>query len=173
MATIANIQSRISTAVHTLVDADRNNPATMLTSDQIRANPYWVPKGDNGAVDKNEAKGVADNFARSVFEAASFASGEHILTGGTDKLVEATMPKWEVPIGEIRQFQSHVNAIVAGLETDAAGEVTPQALEGLPAKVADYFKQAYGNVREQPRADAVDRIVAMVREAASGVVDWH
>ena len=174
MATIQAIQTRIGSAVTQLVNADRNNPNTTLSPSDIRANPYMRPKGDNGAVDKNEAQGVTDPFAKSLFEAASFHAGKHVSIGGIPGgFREATMPEWEVQLADLRQLHSHLNAIVAGLETDPQGHVTQAALDSLPATIADYFKGAFGHVRPQPRADAVEKMATVVREAATGVVDWR
>ena len=172
MATISGIQSNLTNAVKRLIDADRQNPATMLTPDMVRANPYMRPRGDNGAVDKNEAKGVGHAFTESMFDAAASVEGRNILEGSTSNLRPSVLPAWEVSYGDLRATQSHLNAIVAGLETDANGEVTQAALDNLPQTINDYFKTAWGNTREPPRQVTVDKLAALVREAATGTVDW-
>lgn len=173
MATIAGIQSKLSSAVRQLVEADRANPRTMLTPSDIRANPYARPKGDNGAVDKSEARGVADRFAQSMFEAAAMVNGQNILEGGSGGFRESVLPAWEQSYGELRMVQSHVNMIVESLPTDASGEVTQAGLDALPQRIADHFKSQFSNVRDQPRQVTIDRLAALIREAATGVVDWR
>lgn len=173
MATIAAIQGKLSGAVRQLVEADRSNPNTLLSARDIRANPYARPKGDNGAVDKNEARGVADSLARSMFDAATHVHGQNIAEGGSGGFRETVLPAWEVSYGDLRLVQSHVNAVVAKLETDASGQVTRAALDALPQTLADHFKAEFGNTRPVPRQVTLDRLAVLIREAATGVVDWR
>jgi len=176
MATIQAIQARVGSAVQKLIQADLQNPATTLTPEQIRANPYAHPRGQNGSVDANEAKTVSDPFARSVFEAAQGKAGEQVEEGGfvngKADFHPAVIPAFEVSYGDLHGLQSDINAIVSRLQTDGAGAVTQAALDNLPQAVEAYFRGTYGDTRALPLAATQAQIAQVIREAATGVVEW-
>jgi hypothetical protein len=175
MATISGIQAKVSTAVQQLIKADQDDPNVLLTPDQIRANPYQLPKGNDGKVDGNEVKTVSDPFARSVFQATQLRAGQNIEEGGFGTgFKDTVMPEWEVSYGDLHALQTDVNLIVSKLQTDKDGNVTPEALAKLPQTVAEYFKDRYaGNESGIPRQITQDHIAEVIREAATGVVEWH
>lgn len=172
MTSIATIQSRVRTAVDQLIRADRDNPKTELSASELSANPFRAPPGDNGQVDKLEAKGVSARFAQSLYDAAGMKAGKPYLEGGgAGGFQEKIMAPHELPTRDLRLFASHVNAIVAKLETDASGDVTPAALDALPATIETYFKEEMRNLEKVPKL-AVDAMARVVKEAATGGVDW-
>lgn len=172
MATITTIQTRVRSAVDKLIQADRNNPNTELSLSDIRANPYRPPPGDNGRVNRDEAGTVQSPFAKSVYEAAAMKAGKPYLEGGgPGGFEEKVMPAFDLEIADLRKFASYVNLIAAKLETDPTGEVTQAALDRLPQTVEDFFKTEGRGLEKVPRL-TLDRMVAVLREAATGGVDW-
>ncbi|MEW5741895.1 MAG: hypothetical protein AB1938_23475 [Myxococcota bacterium] len=172
MTTIATIQSRVRAAVDQLIQADRNNPRTELTASELSGNPFLAPPGDNGQVDKKEASTLSARFTQSVYEAAGMKAGKPYLEGGMPGgFQEKIMAPFELPFRDLRGFQSHVNAIAAKLETDASGNVTQAALDALPATIENYFKTDLRNL-DKPHKLVVESMARVLREAATGGVDW-
>jgi hypothetical protein len=172
MTTVAAIQSRVRTAVDQLIQADRANPKTELTASELAANPYRAPPGDNGQVDKTEAKTISAKFAQSVYDAAGMKAGKPYLEGGgASGFQEKIMAPWDLPTRDLRAFQSHANAVAAKLETDASGNVTQAALDNLPATIESYFKNDMRGI-DMPHKLVVESMARVIREAATGSVDW-
>jgi hypothetical protein len=104
---------------------------------------------------------VSDSFTR------------RIRKGNVDKLNPSFLPSYQVIYGDLHALQDDIDAIVSELETDVAGTVTAAALDALPQTVERYFRITYADGRELPSPQTLGRIAQMIREAATGVVDWR
>ncbi len=161
---LASIAARLQSAVRTVIDADAQNPATRLTPSDVRANPYRRAPGDDGAVDKNEAKRIADPFARSVFEAASLQEGQNILVGGSTGFREDILPAFRVDRGEVRKLADHVEMIARRLDGDGDGKLTADELGRVEAEIDAFYAELYP-ARSQPRSQFKEKVAQLIREA--------
>jgi hypothetical protein len=177
MTSISTIQSRVRAAVGQLVEADRRRPrAPPEPQGQATPAPSGAPVGPPAVPGQPAASAqpltVASHFAATLYEAAGLEVGASLQASSGSSWTETLLAPYEQPTGDLRLFAAHVNAIVGSLLTDAKGDVTPAALEALPATIEAYFAaQASGGDHQVPRA-TIDHMVSLVREAAAGGTEW-
>jgi hypothetical protein len=160
---VASVQQRLKASVDELMEADRKNPDQDMVGP--RGNPYGVPPGNNGSVDKKEAA-TTSKTAQAMWGAAGKAFGDRVVEGGGGGWVEKAYAKSELSGVELRRLQMHAQAIVGNL-AGPDGTISDDKLANLPTLISDYWVQNFGS-RQKLIPEQVDAIATLVKDAVAG-----
>ncbi len=154
MPDVSLMKARIQRSVDRLQDADRNNPNTKLSPEQLKMNPFYDPGGNNGWVDKKEAEktganGALDPFDKSVFDVVKAQHKE----------------SYDVSFFKLTQFSNYIGLFLDE-QSGGTGQITDEQMKALETSLPAFFSS---NRIPVPPDDVIAAMAGIIRHAQTEI----